>query len=334
MKTKWGVIGTGKIANRFATALNNIADEAEFYAVGSRSQKTADEFAAKYHVKKAYEGYEALMADPEIDVVYIGTPGKFHHHDVVMALESGKNVLCEKSLTSNAGEAEELIKLARSKNLFFMEAMWTRFFPVHVKIRELIASGAIGDARGLVANFSAVAPGGPSDAAPAANRFWDVNLGASALLDIGAYGVSFASALFGTPLEIKGVAHIGEAGFDYQNSCVMRYKGGRIATIMSSQTSYDVKEALVFGTEGKIEIDAPWYKPVSMTLTQAGKAPVKMEFPLDGFNGYEYEIREVMSRIEQGEKESAIMPLDETLEVIKTMDELRAQWGFKFPSEK
>jgi predicted dehydrogenase len=329
-RMKWGVIGTGKIANRFASALNNIPGEAEFYAIGSRSQKTADEFAAKYNVKKAYEGYAALMADPEIDIVYIGTPGKFHHDDVVMALEAGKNVLCEKSLTINAAEAEDLIKLARSKNLFFMEAMWTRFFPVHIKIRELIASGAIGDVRGMVANFSALVPGGPNDV----NRFWDVNLGASALLDIGAYGISFASSLFGTPLEIKGVAHMGDAGFDYQNSCVMIYEGGRIATIMSSQSSYDVKEALIYGSEGKIEIDDPWYKPESMTLTQAGKAPEKMEFPLDGFNGYEYEIREVMSRIEQGEKESIIMPLDETLEVIKTMDELRAQWGFKFPSEK
>lgn len=330
MKMKWGVIGTGKIANRFATALNNIPEEAEIYAIGSRSQKTADEFAAKYRVKKAYEGYAALMADPEIDIVYIGTPGKFHHDDVVMALEAGKNVLCEKSLTSNAAEAKELVKLAREKNLFFMEAMWTRFFPIHIRIRELIAQGAIGDARGVVANFSALVPGGPTDI----NRFWDVNLGASALLDIGAYGVSFASSLFGKPEEIKGVAYMGDAGFDYQNSASIRYKGGRIATIMSSQLSYDVKETVVFGTGGKIEIDDPWYKPVSMTLTQAGKAPEKIEYPLDGFNGYEYEIREVMSRIEQGEKESAIMPLDETLEVISTMDELRSQWGFKFPGEK
>ena len=329
-KYKWGVIGTGKIANRFATALNNIPDEAEFYAVGSRKQKTADEFAAKYNAKKAYEGYDALMADPEIDVVYIGTPGKFHYDDVVRAFEAGKNVLCEKSLTSNAKEAAELIKLAREKNLFFMEAMWTRFFPVHVKIRELIAAGAIGDLRGLVANFSAVAPGSAKDV----NRFWDVNLGASALLDIGAYGISFASSLLGKPEQITGVAYIGEAGFDYQNSASIRYAEGRIATIMSSQTSYDVKECVVFGTEGKIEIDDPWYKPVSMTLTRAGKAPEAMDFPLDGFNGYEYEIREVMNRIEQGEKESEIMPLDETLEVIKTMDQLRSQWGFSFPGEK
>ncbi|MDC7227279.1 MAG: Gfo/Idh/MocA family oxidoreductase [Spirochaetales bacterium] len=329
-KYKWGVIGTGKIANRFATALNNIADEAEFYAVGSRNQSTAEDFAAKYNAKKAYVGYDALMADPDLDVVYIGTPGKFHHDDVVRALEAGKNVLCEKSLTSNASEAEDLIKLARSKNLFFMEAMWTRFFPIHVRIRELIADGALGDVRGMVANFSAKVPGGPNDI----NRFWDVNLGASALLDIGAYGISFASSLFGKPEEINGVAYMGEAGFDYQNSSSIRYAGGRIATIMASQISYDVKETIIFGTEGKIEIDDPWYKPVSMTLTKAGMAPEKIEYPLDGFNGYEYEIREVQNCLSAGEKESTIMPLDESLEVIRTMDELRSQWGFKFPGEK
>ncbi len=328
-KFKWGIIGTGKIANRFASALNNISAEAELYAIGSRSRNKAEDFAARYNAEKAYEGYSRLMADPGIDIVYIGTPGKCHHDDVVMALNAGKHVLCEKTLTSNATEAEDLISLAREKNLFLMEAMWTRFFPLHVRIRELTENGAIGDVRGLVANFSATAPGSSSDK----NRFWDVDMGASALLDIGAYGVSFASSLFGKPEEISGTAYMGSAGFDYQNSCSIRYSGGRIATIMSSQVSYDVKECVVFGTGGKIEIEDPWYKPVAMTVTQAGKEAQRLEFPLNRFNGYEYEIREVMSRIEKGEKESPVMPLDETLQVIRTMDELRAQWGFKFPYE-
>lgn len=329
-KYRWGVLGTGKIANRFAQALNNITDEAEFAAIGSRSLETAEKFAAKYNATKAYQGYEALVSDPDIDVVYIGTPGKCHKDDVLMALNAGKNVLCEKAFALNAGEAEEMVALAREKNLFLMEAMWTRFFPVHVKIRELIAEGAIGDVRGVHANFSAVAPGGPTDV----NRFWDVNLGASALLDIGAYGVAFASSLLGKPTDIKGVAHIGEAGFDYQNASVMSFDGGRIASVMASQVSYDVKTAFVYGTEGRIEIDDPWYKPVSMSITQAGKDTVPMNFPLDGFNGYEYEIREVMSCFDAGKKESDIVPLDESIEVMKTMDTLRAQWGFKFPSEK
>ncbi|MBI9105784.1 MAG: Gfo/Idh/MocA family oxidoreductase [Spirochaetales bacterium] len=329
-KYKWGVLGTGKIANRFAQALNNISDEAEFAAIGSRTLETAEKFAKKYNATKAYQGYKALVADPDIDVVYIGTPGKCHKDDVLMALNAGKNVLCEKAFALNAKEAEEMVAVARSKNLFLMEAMWTRFFPVHVKIRELIAAGSIGDVRGMHANFSAVAPGGPTDV----NRFWDVNLGASALLDIGAYGVAFASGLFGKPQDIKGVAHIGEAGFDYQNASVISYEGGRIASIMSSQVSYDVKNAFVYGTEGKIEIDDPWYKPEAMTVFQAGKDAQPMSFPLGGLNGYEYEIREVMTCLDAGKKESSIVPLDESIEVMKTMDELRSQWGFSFPSEK
>jgi len=329
-KYKWGVLGTGKIANRFAQALNNIPEEAEFAAIGSRTLETAEKFAEKYNASKAYQGYDALVSDPDIDVVYIGTPGRCHKDDVLLALNAGKNVLCEKALALNAGEAEEMISLARSKNLFFMEAMWTRFFPVHVKIRELIKEGAIGDVRGMVANFSAVAPGDPMTDK---TRFWNLELGASALLDIGAYGVAFASGLFGKPEEIKGVAHIGEAGFDYQNSCIMRYEGGRIATVMSSQVSYDVKTALIYGTEGRIEIDDPWYKPESMSLLQAGKEPRPMKFALNGLNGYEYEIREVMSCLDAGKKESDIVPLNESLEVMKTMDALRGQWGFSFPTE-
>ena len=329
-KYRWGVLGTGKIANRFATALNNIADEAELTAVASRTRETAEKFAGKYNALKAYEGYDALVSDPDIDIVYVGTPGRCHREDVLRALRAGKNVLCEKALALNAGEAAEMIALARSKGLFFMEAMWTRFFPVHVMIRELIAEGAIGDVRGLVANFSAVAPGDPDTDR---TRFWNLELGASALLDIGAYGIAFGSGLFGKPVEIKGVAHIGEAGFDYQNSCVIKYDGGRIASVMSSQVSYDLKTAVIYGTGGRIEIDDPWYKPESMTLVVPGREVQPLRFPLDGFNGYEYEIREVMSCLDGGRTESAVVPLDESLEVMKTMDELRRQWGFKFPME-
>ena len=328
---RWGVLGTGKIAKRFASALNNIKDEAEFAAIASRRRETAEAFAAEYGAAKAYEGYEALVADPDIDIVYVGTPGQCHLKDVTLALEAGKHVLCEKALSLNSVEARQMIELARSKNLFLMEAMWTRFFPVHVKIRELLAEGEIGDPRGLVANFSAVVPGNPDTDK---TRFWDLELGASALLDIGSYGIAFGSALFGRPVEVKGVAHVGEAGFDYQNASVIRYEGGRIASIMASQASFDVKTAVIYGTGGRIEIDDPWYKPESMTLVKPGGEPAVYRYPLDGFNGYEYEIREVSSCLDAGLKESGLVPLDESLDNMKTMDELRNQWGFKFPMEK
>ncbi len=327
---RWGILGTGKIANRFAAALNNIAGEAEFYAAGSRNSVTGKEFAARYKAAKAYGSYEALLNDPEVDIVYIGTPGRYHHEHVLAALKAGKNVLCEKALTLNAAEAEEIIIAAREKKLFLMEAMWTRFFPVHVKIRELIAGGAIGDPRGITANFSSVAPGSLKEI----NRFWDLSLGASALLDLGTYGVSFASSLFGPPEQITGVAYIGEGGFDYQNSCSLRYAGGRIASIINSQVSFDVKDAVIYGTEGRIEIEAPWYKPEAMVITRSDSSSERFEFPLNGFNGYEYEIREVISRLHNGEPESSIMPLDESLQIMRTLDDLRRQWGIVFPHER
>lgn len=327
-KYRWAILGTGKIANRFAEALNNIPEEAELLAVGSRRIESAESFADKYSIEKRYVGYEQVVADPDVDIVYIGTPGVCHIKDVTMCLEAGKSVLCEKALTINAKESQALIMLARKKNLFLMEAMWTRFFPIHRKIQELIAEGALGDPRGVLANFSAVAPPGDD------NRFWDVELGASALLDIGLYGIAFASQLFGDPEEVTGLAYIGPNGFDYHSSCAMKYKGGRLATIMSSQMTHDIKDAVVFGDKGKIVIDDPWYKPTAMTVHREGKDPERIEYPLDGFNGYEYEAREVMECLDRGETESKMVPLEESLSIIKTLDTLRNQWGFQFPSEK
>ncbi|MBI9104698.1 MAG: Gfo/Idh/MocA family oxidoreductase [Spirochaetales bacterium] len=325
---KWGILGTGKIANRFGDALSNIPDEAELYAVASRTMESANKYGDKYGIEKRYEGYETLVSDPEVDIVYVGTPGKFHLRDVTTALEAGKHVLCEKAFTLNSEEAESLINLATAKNLFLMEGMWTRFFPVYVKIREIIQAKSIGDLRGFTANFAAVAPAGKT------NRFWDVALGASSMMDVGAYGISMANHFFGEPLEIAGLADMGEGGFDYQSSCILKYNEGRMATIMSSQTGYEVKNATLFGTDGKIEINDPWYKPTSLSLHIRGEEPELMEFPLGKFIGQEYEIRDVMSCIDEGKIESSIMPLKDSLNEMKILDNLRAKWGFKFPGEK
>ena len=149
-QVKWAILGTGAVANKFASALNNIPDQAALVAVGSRNQASADEFASKYDIQASYGSYEAVGSDPEVDVVYIGTPHPFHHRDTVMCLEAGKHVLCEKAFTMNAAEAEDIINLARQKNLFLMEAMWTRFFPIHVRIREILDDGLLGDLQGVV----------------------------------------------------------------------------------------------------------------------------------------------------------------------------------------
>jgi predicted dehydrogenase len=185
----------------------------------------------------------------------------------------------------------------------------------------------IGTINGIVVNFTAKTPYDPE------HRFYNVELGAGVLLDLGMYGISLAFSLLGKPDQVVGLADFGETGADYQSAFILKYADGPLVSAMCSQISYDVKEAIIFGSEGKIEIHAPWYKPTEMTIHRQGKKPEHVEMPLNGYNGYEYEALEVMGCIANGKTESAVMPLDETREVIKVLDEIRAQWGFKYPGE-
>ncbi len=326
-RMRWAILGTGKIGNRFAEALNNIPEKAELVAVGSRNRETADAFADKYNIPKRIVGYENVVADPDIDIVYVGTPGVYHLKDVSMCLEAGKHVLCEKSMTINAVQAETLIHLARMKNLFLMEAMWTRFFPIHVHIRELLAKGVIGDINGIVICFTAKPP------YDLKNRFYDLNLGAGVLLDTVSYGVSWTYSLLGEPDEVTGLANFGETGADVQTALIMKYDSGQLVTMISSQLSYDVKEAVVFGPIGKIEVHAPWYKPFAMTVHVEGKDPELIEMPLNDYIGYEHEAIAVMESIQAGKIECDDMPLDESLAIIRTLDKVRDQLNYKYPFE-
>jgi predicted dehydrogenase len=326
-RLRWAILGTGKIANRFATALNNIPERAELAAIGSRNSESADEFGDRYGIPKRYTGYETVVTDPDIDIVYIGTPGVFHRRDASLCLNAEKHVLCEKVLTINAREAQDLINLAREKHLFLMEAMWTRFFPIHVRIRELLRENVLGELRGLIAPFIATVPADPK------NRFYDVSLGAGVLLDLGSYGIAWAYSLFGPPEEVTGLASFGETGADYQSACLLRFKGGQIATVTASMISHDVKDAVVYGTKGKIVVHDPWYKPTVLTLHREGEEAERNEYPLNSYNGYEYEALAVMDCIEAGKTECEIVPLDESLEVIRILDGVRQQWGFRYPNE-
>lgn len=327
-KLSWAILGTGKIANRFAEALNHLPEDARLLAVGSRRQETAEAFGERYGVPRRYDSYEKVAADPDVDIVFIGTPGVFHLRDVSMCLEAGKHVLCEKALTINALEAEEMIRLARRKERFLMEAMWTRFFPIHVRIRELLHEDAIGQVNGMTINFIAQVPYDLD------SRFFDIDLGAGVLLDIASYGVSWASSLFGEAEAVTGLATFGESGADYQTALVLRYPEGKLVNLITSQVSYDVKDAVIFGSDGKIEVHAPWYKPTRMTLHKKGKAPAEILMPLETYNGYEYEALEVMNCIRAGKLESEVMPLDESLSIMKTLDTVREQWNFKYPIEE
>jgi predicted dehydrogenase len=318
---KWAILGTGAVAKRFASALKNISDKAELHAVGSRTQETADIFASAYEIPKSYARYEDVAADPDVEIVYIGTPHPFHHRDVKMCLEGGKHVLCEKAFTMNAVEAVSIIDLAREKNLFLMEAMWTRFFPIHVRIREILAEGLLGDLQGLVIHHA-------YQGIPELADSYPPELGMGTFMDQAPYGVGLAYSILGAPIRTTGFGTFGPRGINYQSSYIMEHDGGALTTWMASRTTYDVKEAVIYGSEGKIDIHAPWYKPTAMTLYLRGKDPEYIEYPLKNFIGYEYEAMEVMDCIRDGKIESEIMPLDETLAIMKTMDSMREQWKF------
>jgi predicted dehydrogenase len=324
-KIRWGILGTGRIARTFARGLALLPD-AVLVAVGSRSQATADAFGDTFDVPRRHASYVALAGDPDVDVVYVATPHSLHRDNSRLCLQAGKAVLCEKPFAINAGEAQDVIALARKNGCFLMEAMWTRFLPVLEKVRHLLGDSAIGEVRMLIADFGFDAPFDPQ------SRLFDPHLGGGALLDVGVYLVSLASMLFGPPTRITGMAHLGQTGVDEQAAVTLGYEGGQLAVLATAIRTRTPQEALLAGTEGHIRIHSQWWHPTTLTLSIHGQEDDVMHLPFEG-NGYSYEATEVMDCLRAGKLESDLMPLDETLAIMRTMDHIRAQWGLRYPME-
>lgn len=325
-KMKWGIIGTGNIANQFATGLQAV-DDAELVAVGSRSQGSADAFGEKYNIPNRHASYEALATDPEVDAIYISTPHPYHKDNTLLCIENGKAVLCEKPFTVNAAEAVEVVSTAREKGVFLMEAMWTRFLPVMVRVREMLAAGTLGEIRYAHADF------GFWIEFDAEHRLFNPQLAGGALLDVGIYPVSFASMVFGTqPQAVVSTAHMGQTGVDEQNSMIFSYEGGASATLASAIRVDTTKGASICGDKGRIDIHPPFFVPTAFTFTPEGGEPETITPEFLG-NGYNYQAMEVAACIRAGKLESDIMPLDESIALMQTMDGIRAEWGLKYPME-
>ena len=325
-KFRWGILGTGAIARRFVRGLR-LLPEAEVLAVGSRSEASAAKFADKRDIPRRHASYDDLASDPDVDVVYIATPHPFHAENATLCLEAGKAVLCEKPFSVNAAEAERVVELAREKGLFIMEGMWTRFFPLMEELRRLVSEGAIGEVRMLNVDFGFRAGLDP------ASRLFDQKLGGGALLDVGVYCVSFASMVLGQPSESVGLPHLGETGVDEQASIVLEHEGGRLANLAIGIRTTTPQEATIMGTEGYLRIHAPWWRPKLMTISSPGAEDETVEAPVSG-NGFNYEAAEVMRCLEAGKTESDVMPLDETVSIMRTMDGIRAAWGLRYPGEE
>jgi len=324
-KIRWGILGTGRIANEFAEGLTSVPD-AELVAVGSRNQESADAFGEKWNVKNRHATYNALTQDPDVEIIYVSTPHTFHKENAVLCINAGKAVLCEKPITVNAREAEELIHLARDKEVFLMEAMWTRYLPLYQRLREELARGTIGDPRLLHATFGFHREFDPD------HRLFDPDLGGGALLDIGVYVISLASMIFGEASTIGGLAHLGESGVDEQNAIILGYPDGALASLTSSITGHTPQDASLIGTKGSILIDGPFWRGSAMTIRMFDGTETRIECPQEG-NGYNYEAIHAGECLRLGQTESIIMPLDESFSIMDTMDELRNQWRLFYPSE-
>jgi predicted dehydrogenase len=323
-KIRWGIMGPGHIANKFVQSVKCIKD-AEITAVGSRSIERAAEFAAQYGISSYYGSYHDFVADPEVDIVYIATQHPGHFECALMCLKAGKAVLCEKPFTLNAPETEILIRTARESGIFLMEAMWMRYLPAIVKVRELLAENAIGEIRMIKADFGNRTPWNPE------GRLLNPASGGGALLDVGIYPVSFASMIFGaSPVKITSAAYLGATGVDEQFSAILGYEEGRIAVLSGAVRTALPNEARVIGTEGYIRIPHFWYAG-GFELSRNGKTE-QFELPFVS-TGYIHEAEEAMRCLRAGLKESNIMPLDESLKIMQILDALRKQWGLKYPPE-
>lgn len=322
---RWGIVGPGRIAHKFAEALK-VADGAVLTAVSSREESRARAFAEQYGASYALGSHDELALCPDVDAVYIATPHPFHAEPARICLEHGKAVLCEKPFTVSARELEPLIALAREKGVFLMEAMWTRFLPIMEVVRGWIDEGRIGEPRIVQAGFGFRGAWNPD------GRLLNPALAGGALLDVGVYPISFSHWVFGAaPVDISGEATIGETGVDEQMTAALKFPGGRLGSLTAAVRTETGGEATIYGTSGRIRVSPRFHEATSATLIAEGGQETE-ERPFRA-NGFEFQIEEVCRCLRDGLMESPGMTLQDSLEVMRTMDTLRSQWGLRYPFE-
>ncbi len=314
---RWGILGTGLIAEVFATDLT-LTDSGIVAAVGSRSQEAANRFAQKFGIDRAHPSYEALVADPEIDVVYVATPHPMHRDNAILALEAGKPVLVEKPFTMSSAEARDVVAVAREKRLFAMEAMWTRFLPHVAVIKDWLSHGALGEIVSVSADH------GQWFAEDPEFRLFAPNLGGGALLDLGIYPVSFASMVLGTPNRIVSISDPAFTGVDAQTSMLFGYESGAQAVLTCTLRANSPTIASIVGTDARIEIDGDFYAPTSVKLIPRVGEPTVVTSGHEG-RGLRHQADEVARRLAANDLESPIMSLDETISIMETIDTVLAQ---------
>jgi predicted dehydrogenase len=325
---RWGILGTGKIAKAFATALRETPD-AKLAAVASRSVDSATKFGQEYGAERFHGSYQALADDPEVDVIYIGTPHPMHHENALMCVNGGKAVLVEKSFTMNRRQAEDIITLARAKKLFVMEAMWTRFMPSVVEAKRIVDSGEIGTPANVSADFGFTSDAGPE------HRLFAPELGGGALLDLGIYPLSMSSFFLGAVTGVKAQAEMAATGVDMQTAFTLTHEGGGVSSCACSLRSRTPTELVISGEKGYVRLHDRFHNTDTITVTLvdgASRNERTLTLPKSG-NGYTHEAQEVGRCLRAGLIESPVMPHAETLALMGTLDEIRAQIGLRYPAD-
>jgi len=325
---RWGILATGGIAAAFAADLRTAG--LDLVAVGSRSQESADAFAARYDIARAHASYEQLVADPEVDIIYVSTPHPMHHENARLALEHGKHVLVEKAFTINRAQADDLQRLAAEKGLLAMEAMWTRYLPHMVRLRELIAEGALGEIRAVMADHTQSLSTDP------AHRLNALELGGGALLDLGIYPISFVWDVLGEPVSIQASARLIETGADAEVATVMTHASGAISTTLSSSRGAGPNTASIVGTKARVEIDRVWYTPTSFRVVAPdGTIIEQYESEVEG-RGMQYQAFAAEGAVADGDPAGATLalPIAESAAIMGTLDEIRRQIGVTYPGEE
>ena len=323
-RIRWGIAATGGIARSFATGLDQL-DDAETVAVASRTAERAEAFGAEFAIPHRHASYEALAADPDVDVVYVASPHSRHEADTRLFLEAGKSVLCEKPFALNAQQATRMVEAARARGLFLMEAIWSRFLPSYVALRRVLDTGVIGEPRVVEADFGFRMPMDP------AHRLFDLALGGGALLDLGIYPLQLASLVLGPPDDVRALGFVGETGADEQVAAVLSHTSGALAVVKAATRVTLACTGRVSGTEGSIDLPAFMHCPNAITVTTAAGVE-QIDAPVVG-QGLRYQVVEVHRCLREGLLESPTMPLAETLTLAATMDRIRGQIGVRYPGE-
>ncbi|GAA5091127.1 Gfo/Idh/MocA family oxidoreductase [Microbacterium yannicii] len=322
---RWGILGPGGIARAFTSDLRTAG--LDVAAVGSRRRETADAFAADFAIPHAHGSYEDLVADPDVDIVYIATPHPMHAANALMALEAGKHVLVEKPFTLNAAEAAAVRDAAADRGLLAMEAMWTRYLPHMVRIREIVASGALGEIRAVTADHTQRITSDPT------HRLNDLALGGGALLDLGIYPVSFAWDILGEPLSIVASARLGDTGADTEIATIMAHESGALSTTLSASRAAGPNTAAIIGTEARLEIARVWYTPTSFRVVSPDGTVLEDYVSKIEGRGMQYQALAAGRYLAEGRTDSDVLPIDETVAIMETLDEIRTLVGVHYPGE-